>query len=300
MGILKKSWSVLSIMMLLSCGMFIGACGDDNDDNGDNFNMSQLVGSQWKRTYSYLNTDDGSKEDGECLLTFTTSGQAEEYISYHGAGWEWSYENGDEYKSYSGTNTEFYTYQVTGTNIILKGDEEYDEPINIVVSGNKMIASSDLEWTLVKKGSGNVKDEDSDYSYTWTNMQGVWMENDIYGAHAETIETYKRQNAASSIYLNNKYDGDFGVSGYQFNASGAIKDLYVCTKVWHNDNALILKTINTSDNKTVYWTDIENDSFSDKLTIRKNEIYHKGNVRFKIISPNLIMENDDTYYVKVK
>lgn len=299
MRILKKSWSILSIMMLLSCGMFMEACGDDNDDSGDKFDMSQLVGSQWKRTYSYLNTDDGSKEDGECLLTFTTSGQAEEYISYHGAEWKWSYENGDEYKSYSGTNTEFYTYQVTGTNITLMGDEEYDEPINIVVSGNKMTASNGLEWTLAQKGSSSV--EEPTLSYTWTNMQGVWMESNTYGAYAETIETYKRQNASSNIYLNNSYDGDFSVSGYQFNTSGAIKDLFVCTKIWHNDNALILKTINTSDNKTVYWTDIENNSFSDKLTIRGNEIYHKGNVRFEIISPKMILEkSSDTIYEKVK
>lgn len=298
METLKKKLGFISIMMLLACGMFMGACGDDNDDDGG-FNMSQLVGSQWKRTYSYLNTEDASKEDGECLLTFTSSGQAEEYISYHGAGWEWSYENGDVYKPYSGTRTNFYTYQVSGTNIILKGEDEFDDPINIVVSGNKLIASSGLEWTLAKAGNENNVEEPTS-SYNWTNMQGVWMESIPYGDCAASIETYKRQNASSNIYLFNNYYGDFGVSGYQFNSAGEIKDLYVCTKIWHNDNAIILKTIYTSDNKTVYWTDIENDNFSDRLIIRGDEIYQDGNVRFKIINPKLILENDDTYYEKVK
>lgn len=299
METLKKSLGFISIMMLLGCGMFMGACGDDNDDDGS-FNMSQLVGSQWKRSYSYFDTDDSSKEDGECLLTFTSSGQAEEYISYHGAGWEWSYENGDEYKSYSGTRTDFYTYQVSGTNIILMGDDEFDDPINIAVSGNKMIASNGLEWTLVKVGSDNNVEEPTS-SYTWANMQGVWMLSDIYGAYADEIETYQRQNASSNVYLNNSYEGNFGVSGYQFNSTGGIKDLFVCTKIWHNDNAIILKTIYTSDYKTVYWTDIENDNFSDKLVIRGDEIFQNGNVRFEILNPKMILEkSSDTIYEKVK
>lgn len=295
MEITKKTWSIFSMVVLMICSMTIVACGDDDDENGGNFEMSELVGSQWKRTYSYFNNDDFSKEDGECLLTFTTSGQAEEFISYHGADWQWSYENGDEYKSYSGTNTVFYTYQVTGTNITLQGDGEYDEPIKIVVSGNKLIASNnDLQWTLVKKGSGNVEEEQD--SYTWSNIQGVWMEDIAYGAYAATFETYIRQNMPSSVYL----DDDFYVSGYQFNASGQIRDVDLCTKIWSYENALILKTINARD-RTVYWTDINSHGFSDRLTIRGNEIYHNGNVRFKIINPTIIQEiSTETIYVKVQ
>ena len=291
------------LFLALICSTTFIACGDDDDDDNDNgsgsFNMSKLVGSEWKRTYSYLNTEDASWEEGECLLTFTTSGQAQELISFRGQEWDWSYEDGDQYKSYSGTRTVFYTYRVSGTKIILQGSEAYDDPINIVVSGNKMVATGDMEWILVKTGSGNVEEPTS--SYTWANMQGVWMESVFYGAYASEIETYKKQNASSNVYLYNSYNEDFGVSGYQFNANGEIKDLYVCTKIWHNDGALILKTINTSDNKIVYWTDIENDSFGDKMIISGNEIYHNGNVRFEIVNSKMIRDSDSgTLYEKVK
>lgn len=292
----KRYLYVLCLLMVVSGVSFV-ACSEDDEDDSESFDMSKLVGSEWKRTYSYFNTDDASGEEGECLLTFTSSAQAQEYISYHGK--EWSGEDGDRYQSYSGSTTIFYTYQVTGTKISLQGEEEYDEPIYAVVSGNKMVASNDLEWTLVKAGSGNVEEPLS--SYTWENMQGVWMESELYGMYASALETYKSQNVSSEVLLNNSYDGDFGVSGYQFNASGGIKNLYVCTKIWHNENALILKTMNTSDRKTVYWTDIEHDTFTDKMTIRDDKIYHNGKVRFEILSSKIIMETStETMYEKVK
>ena len=128
-------------------------------------------------------------------------------------------------------------------------------------------------------------------SYTWENMQGVWMESELYGMYASALETYKSQNVSSEVLLNNSYDGDFGVSGYQFSASGGIKNLYVCTKIWHNENALILKTMNTS----------EHDTFTDKMTIRDDKIYHNGKVRFEILSSKIIMETStETMYEKVK
>ena len=292
----KRYLYVLCLLMVVSGVSFV-ACSEDDEDDSESFDMSKLVGSEWKRTYSYFNTDDASGEEGECLLTFTSSAQAQEYISYHGK--EWSGEDGDRYQSYSGSTTIFYTYQVTATKISLQGEEEYDEPIYAVVSGNKMVASNDLEWTLVKAGTGNVEEPLS--SYTWENMQGVWMQSELYGMYASALETYKSQNVSSGVLLNNSHDGDFGVSGYQFSASGGIKNLYVCTKIWHNENALILKTMNTSDRKTVYWTDIEHDTFTDKMTIRDDKIYHNGKVRFEILSSKIIMETGtETVYEKVK
>lgn len=292
----KRYLYVLCLLMVVSGVSFV-ACSEDDEDDSESFDMSKLVGSEWKRTYSYFNTDDASGEEGECLLTFTSSTQAQEYISYHGK--EWSGEDGDRYQSYSGSTTIFYTYQVTGTKISLQGEEEYDEPTYAVVSGNKMVASNDLEWTLVKAGTGNVEEPLS--SYTWENMQGAWMQSELYGMYASALETYKNQNVSSEVLLNNSYDGDFGVSGYQFSASGGIKNLYVCTKIWHNENALILKIMNTSDRKTVYWTDIEHDTFTDKMTIRDDKIYHNGKVRFEILSSKIIMETStETMYEKVK
>ena len=286
-------------LIAVMCISFTACSSDDDSSNGGSFNISQLTGSQWKRSFSYVDTDNGSWEKGECLLTFTNSNQAEEVITYQGEGWEWSYEDGDQYKFYSGTYTSFYTFQIKDK-ILIFNNEEYDDPIQMKISGNKMIGSNGVEYTLVKKGS-SADEEKPSSSYSWANMQGVWMESDTYGAYAETIEAYKSQNAISNAYLNNSYDGDFGVPGYQFNASGNIKELYVCTKIWHNDNALILKTIYASDNKTVYWTDIENDTFSDKLIIRGEEIYQDGIARFEIINSKMISEKSSgIVYQKVK
>lgn len=169
--------------------------------------------------------------------------------------------------------------------------------MTIVSCGDDDESGDNQEQT--DNGTGGSDAGGSD-SYTWASIKGVWMESGTYGAHASTIETYKRENMKSAAYLNNLYDGDFYVSGYQFNASGKIRDVDVCTKIWHYENALILKTIYAPD-QTVYWTDINTDGYSDRLTIRGYQIYHDGNARFKIINPTIIQETSSgTYYTKVQ
>lgn len=294
-----KLWTMCCLSII---GLLLSSCSssDDNDGKDDGgFNISQLVGSEWQRNYYNIN-DDGW-EKGDCLLTFISGNQVSEEITYHGEGIFWNPESDeDEYKSYSGTNTSFYSYRMNGTTLVFT--DEYGGNFNVTISGNKMRSSNGDEWTLTKAGTGSGDDKSesggSTTTYSWSNMQGVWMKS-TYEAYLSTINTYISQNATSDVFLNNHYDGDFGVSGYQFNSSGAMKDIYASTRTWHNDDALIFKTIYTSDNKTVYWTDIENDSYSDRLTISGDKIYYNGNVRFEIFDSTKMFEGE-TLYVKVK
>ena len=71
-------------------------------------------------------------------------------------------------------------------------------------------------------------------------------------------------------------------------------------KAFHNDNALVLQTIYTSDGKTLYWTDVEGDSYRGSYLIRGNEIYYNGNVVYNILYPNMITDQANNVYVKVR
>lgn len=295
---MKQMYGIGVMLYALMLCLGLSSCSSD-DENGGSISMSQLVGSEWKRSYTWVDMDNGAWEEGEGVLKFTSSSRAEEEVKYHGEDWKYNYDlDCEEYKPYSGTSFSFYTYQVSDGKIILR-DEEYGNTITATLSGNRLTGGDDYQWTLVKAGSGDEGSGDSQDSYSWADMQGVWME-ELYDAYAAEISVYKSQNSSSEVYLNNAYNGNFRVFGIQFNASGSRKELDVQMKAFHNDNALVLQTIYTSDGKTLYWTDVENDSYRGSYIIRGNEIYYNGNVVYNILYPNMITDQANNVYVKVK
>lgn len=292
-------------LSVLLCGVILcfglSACSSDDEDGGKVIGTSQLVGSQWQRSYYWIDQDDLAWEEGQGLLTFTSSSLAEETVTYHGWGYKYNYDlDINEYKSYSGSNIVFYTYEVINDEIILK-NEENGTTITAVISGDKLKSDSEYEWTLVEAGSGNdEEDQAHGNSYSWSNMSGVWMQ-DLYDAYAGEIQIYKSKNASSSVYLNNSYNGNFRVWGMQFNQDGQMREVDVQFKTFHNTGALVFETIYTSDRKTVYWTDVSKDSYSDKYIIRGNEIYLNGKLAFTIYNDSILIDaNSDDMYVKVQ
>lgn len=60
--------ATLSLLVLAGCS--------SGDDEGS-FEISQLVGSEWKSSYEWLDPDDLSTESGSEVLVFTSSTRAE-------------------------------------------------------------------------------------------------------------------------------------------------------------------------------------------------------------------------------
>lgn len=273
------------------------SCSSD-DENDEIQNNILLIGSQWERSYYWIDDDDLSWEKGKCVLEFTGSNLAQETVTYNGMGYKYNYDlDLNEFKSYSGTNTNLYTYEVCDNQIILHNESD-GATITAVLSGNKL-QTSEYEWTLVKEGDNNGEVNDNTESYSWTNMQGVWME-DYYEAYADDIQMCKSQNLNSEAYLNNIYNGNFQVFGVQFNKDGQIREVNAQIKAFHNTDALIFETIYTSDGKILYWTDVSGDSYGDNYIIRGDKIYTNGKVAFSIINSNMIVDNADCVYVRVK
>ena len=145
--------------------------------------------------------------------------------------------------------------------------------------------------------NNNSGNSDETSAYSWSNIQGVWME-DKYEACAAEIAIYKQQNVSSSVYYNN----DFRVHGIQFDGQGHMKELRVEMKAFHNTGALVFETINTGNGETVYWTDVEGDSYgSEQYTIERNMISLYGQPHYEIYTPNhLIEEGSGQIYVSVR
>lgn len=296
-----KNWfNLCALLCSVILSVSLSGCSSDDEDSEPQVSTTQLVGSQWERSYSWMDSDDLAWEKGKGVLTFTSSSLAEEIVTYNGQGYQYNYDlDFNEYKSYSGKNTIFYTYKVSGNQIILKNEED-GTVITAVLSGNKLKADNSFEWTMVKAGSDNDEEESQDNSYSWANMSGVWMQ-DLYDAYASEIQVYKSQNSTSSVYLNNSYNGNFRVWGMQFNQDGQMREVDVQFKTFHNTGALVFETIYTSDRKTVYWTDVSKDSYGDKYIIRGNEIYLNGKLAFTIYNDKMLIDAyTDNMYVKVQ
>ena len=289
----------LFILMMAICVAV--SCSKDEDSLDNLVRNDELIGSEWKRVSEHLDIDDGSWEKGNHLLTFNNSSEATEVCEYNGKGWEWSYEDGDRFKPYSGTHTSFFSYKIDGKKIILTDVEDGDVK-SYTLSGGKLVCE-DIEWTLVKKGSGNNATEPDDIKkITWNDLHGVWIDRDEYYAMLETTDTYQRQNMSSNVYTRESHDLSFrlDLGGIQFSSTGKERNLWIKPKTWKND--LVIKKIFASDNKTVYWTDIENDSYSSyTLLIRDNKIYKNGVVKYEIANNGDIYDvNNEIFYVKVE
>jgi hypothetical protein len=298
-----KSWVKITSLLygVIFCLSFC-SCSSDEESNDPVFDMSRIVGSQWERSYSWTSSDDPSWEKGKGSLTFSNSHQAIEEISYSGEGFEYNYNLGIyEFKSYSGSHSVFYTYEVEGNRIVMQ-NEDTGATFTATLSGNKLV-SEDYEWILVAPGTGSADGDNGDKptgpSYSWENMQGVWMD-DLYDAYSGEILELQKQNMPSGAFLGSYTHGNFRVWGVQFNQSGQMREVDVQFKTFYNTGALVLRTIYASDRKTVYWTDVSKDTFKDKYIIRGNEIYYNGKVAFTIYNPNMIEDTSGNYYVRVK
>ena len=163
---MKQMYGIGVMLYALMLCLGLSSCSSD-DENGGSISMSQLVGSEWKRSYTWVDMDNGAWEEGEGVLKFTSSSRAEEEVKYHGEDWKYNYDlDCEEYKPYSGTSFSFYTYQVSDGKIILR-DEEYGNTITATLSGNRLTGGDDYQWTLVKAGSGDEEGGDSEDSYSW-------------------------------------------------------------------------------------------------------------------------------------
>ena len=284
-------------MLAATLSLFVFASCSSGDDDGV-FEISQLVGSEWKSSYEWLDSDDLSMESGTEVLVFISSTQAKKTTKYEGYGWDYNYNLGtNEYKSYSGTRYTFYEYTVSGNVIHLRPTDDY-YTFDLAISGNNLIDdTNDQIWTLSKKGDGVESDETS--SYSWSNMSGFWMYDEPYSEYASTIQVYKAQNAPSSRYLDNPEYGYFNCFGMHFNADGQMKEVVMETRLF--ENTLTLDRIDTSDGKTVYWTNIETGSYSGiKYTIHGNTIYYSGEPAFEIVNSDIIKDMHGGMYVRAK
>lgn len=282
--------AAISLITFVSCS---------SEDEVGSFEISQLVGSEWKSSYEWIDTDDLSMESGTEVLVFNSSNQAKRTTEYSGKGWDYNYDLGiEEYKSYSGTRYTFFEYTVSGNTIHLQATDDSYYTIDLVISGNKLIDSSDDRvWDLVKAGDGVEADESSTYS--WSNMSGFWMLEDTYNVYAAVIEQYKSQNAPSSAYFNNPEYGYFTCWGMHFNSNGQMKKVTMEMRAF--ENTLILDRINASDGK-VYWTNIYTSSYSGiAYTIHGDQIYYNGEPRFEILNSNRIVDIvGNAIYVKAQ
>lgn len=284
-------------MLAATLSLFVFASCSSGDDDGV-FEISQLVGSEWKSSYEWLDSDDLSMESGTEVLVFISSTQAKKTTKYEGYGWDYNYNLGtNEYKSYSGTRYTFYEYTVSSNVIHLTPTDDY-YTFDLAISGNNLIDdTNDQIWTLSKKGDGVESDETS--SYSWSNMSGFWMYDEPYSEYASTIQVYKAQNAPSSRYLDNPEYGYFNCFGMHFNADGQMKEVVMETRLF--ENTLTLDRIDTSDGKTVYWTNIETGSYSGiKYTIHGNTIYYSGEPAFEIVNSDIIKDMHGGMYVRAK
>lgn len=284
-------WNIILSILLCS---YLSSCSS-NDDQGGNFDMAQLIGSQWERNYSWIG-DDAAWEEGKGTLTFTSSREAQEIVNYHGEDWRYNYdEDVNELKPYSGTSTIFYSYTVEGNQITLT-DQDGGYSITTTLSGNMLVGSDDYLWTLIKAGEGGESGSGETTSYSWEQMQGVWM-GSKYVDCASIIKLYKQQQQPSSAY----YNGDFGVYGLQFNSNGQSREVDAQMKAFHNTGAIVLETIYASDGKTVYWTDISKSSYRKQYSIHGDKIYYNGKEYFQIFDATHIHDligGED--YVKVQ
>ena len=72
-----------------------------------------------------------------------------------------------------------------------------------------LVGSDDYLWTLIKAGEGSGSGSGETTSYSWEQMQGVWM-GSKYVDCASIIKLYKQQQQLSSAY----YNGDFEYTVY--------------------------------------------------------------------------------------
>lgn len=281
--------AVISLIVFASCS---------SEDEAGSFEISQLVGSEWKSSYEWIDTDNLSMESGTEVLVFNSSNQAKRTTEYSGKGWDYNYNLGEEeYKSYSGTRYTFFEYTVSGNTIHLQATDDSYYTIDLVVSGNKLIDNSDDRiWDLVKAGDGVESEESS--AYSWSNMSGFWMIEDPYTTYAAIIAQYESQNASSSAYLGNPEYGYFNCEGMHFNSDGQKKKVVMEMRAF--ENTLTLDRINASD-QNVYWTNIYTSSYSGiAYTIHGNQIYYGGEPQFNILNSNMITDMNGTVYVRAQ
>lgn len=284
------------------CGTLLctGISGCSSGDEGNNdFSMSQLVGSEWESKYEWIE-EDGDHEKGTSTLTFTSSSSVTEHIVYSGEHWDFDYDLGiDVYEPYHGERDDFYSYTVSGEDIIINY-EFYDRVLHR--SGNKLIEEDgDNVWTLIKAGNGNDEGGATGESYSWSDMQGVWL-GEPYELYEGVISQYQDMNMSSDYYYRDSDYGNFQVGGFQFNSEGYYREVDVQMKAFHNSGKAVLKTIHTSDGETVYWTDVSYDDYSGlTYNINGNKIYYNGQVIFEIINKNTIREKGTDYtYIKAQ
>ena len=298
---IKKVFGVLTCTLVFSIGLSGCSSDEDSGDGGGLTNMSQLVGSEWKRNYSWMN-DDGSYEKGEGTLKFTSSNSAHEDVTYHGKEWRYNYDlDVDEYKSYHGERTNLYTYTVSG-NTITMTDLEYDNEIVLRLSDGMLVAESgsDDVWQLVKAGDG-IGEGTGGASYTWADLQGIWADEVEYGAYKSEIAVYRAQGSPSSTYTDNAHHGNFRVYCMEFDGEGNVRDLYPYMRTVYNSGYPLLMQFMASDGQMVYWTDLKPDSWERRpYVINGNKLYQNGVVRFEILRPGQMVEvASGTFYTKV-
>lgn len=288
MKLIYKLSALLYITLLCTT---LSGCSSENEGDGE-FKMSQLVGSEWTAEYGWIDEDNGDYEEGTSNLIFTSSSSVTEHTKYHGKHWEYNYNLGiDEYKSYNGESDYFYNYTVSGNDIILDINE-FGDKLTLHNSGNKLIEKDgDRIWTLIKAGEDTDNNENNEEeSYSWSNMQGIWME-ETYEMYEAIINQYQKQNMSSSKFFNDSEYGNFRVFGIQFNKEGLLREVDVQMKSFKNTGRAVLKTIKTSDGKTIYWTDISRDDyFGNKYIINKNKIYLNGQDIYEIINNKTIKD----------
>ncbi len=299
---MKQMYKLYTFFCCILLTMITPGCSSE-DENNSEFKMSQLVGSEWENKYEWMDEDNGDYEKGTSKLTFTSSSAATIHNVYNGKAWKYNYDlDIEEYKSYSGESSAFYSYIVAGDNIILT-DQESGSEITLYPSGNKLIDNAgDRIWNLLKAGEDtDTGNNDEESSYSWSTMKGIWMEESYEAMKAE-ISVYESQNSRSDVYTNNAYQGNFRVFGMEFDQNGRMRELDFYMRTVYNSGYPLLKTIHTSDNKTVYWTDLDPGSYSNtKYIINGNKIYYNGQEVFEIYNSNNIIDlATNNFYVRAK
>lgn len=295
---MKQLFSFSGSALLVVCSLFLlSGCQNEEqtDESKETFDVAEIVGSQWTSSYEWIE-DNGSMESGNEVLDFMSSTQAKKTTEYSGRGWDFNYSTGeDEYKSYSGTKYQFYEYTVSGNTIHLTNlDGGYSSKLQI--SGNKLIDTSDNRiWSLSKNGDGVGNATVS--SYTWDEMKGFWMKDDPYEMYNDEMDRLQRMYASSNSYFNNPTYGYFRCWGIYFNESGQRKEVILETRAFSNQQTL--RSIYTSDGKTVYWTNTYTNSFSGiEYTIFGDKIYYVGEPMYTIKNRNTIIDNYGNLYVR--
>ena len=301
---MKKVLSALFCALTLCMGFCNCSSDDDEGEGGGLADMSQLVGSEWKREFSWMN-DDGSNGTGTGILKFTSSTSAQEDVTTQGTGWEYNYDLGyEEWKPFHGQSTSLYTYSVSG-NTITMTDLEYGHEMTLHMSGDKLVEENGEgnEWQLVEAGdeTGDVSGGGST-AYSWTNMQGIWAEEINYQAYLSIISIYQAQAANSSIYTNNSEHGNFRVFCIEFDGEGRMRELNPYMRTVYNNGYPLLLQFQASDNRMVYWTDLKPGYWSNtNYIISENQIYHLGTKRFDILTSNRIQDCiSGEFYCKVQ